>query len=329
VYGVDQAKRAQPGRAGVHALSLLSIPFNAAALTALGQGPRPLIELRRETGSPPQTTMRGHLRALAAEGVVAKTREKDFPGRVDYELTESGQDLLLVAKVLANWLADSPDGPTELGGNAAKNAIRALAEGWGTNIIRALATRPLTLTELDTVISGLSYPSLERRLGAMRTLRQIEPMQASSRGTPYTVTDWLRKSIAPLTAAARWERRRMRERAPAITNRDVEAAFLMALPLLRMPADASGSCRLAVRTLNSDEAGVIALVRDGTAASCGTRLDAKTDAWALGPSGSWLSAIIECDVASLEIGGRADLAGALVEGLHGELFGNLPVTQDN
>ena len=329
MYDRDSAKRAHPDRAGVHALSLLSTPFNAAAVAALGQGPRPLIELRRETGSPPQTTMRGHLRLLAAEGVVTKSREKDFPGRVDYELTESGRDLLLVAQVLARWLADSPEGPIELGSNAAKNAIRALAEGWGTNIIRALATRPLTLTELDTVISGLSYPSLERRLGAMRTLRQIEPLQVSSRGTPYAVTDWLRKSIAPLTAAARWERRRMRERAPAITSRDVEAAFLLTLPLLRMPPEASGTCRLAVSTLNGDQAGVIALVRDGTAASCGTRLDAKTDAWALGPSGSWLSAVIECDVASLEIGGRSDLAATLVEGLHRELFGSFAVTSEN
>jgi DNA-binding HxlR family transcriptional regulator len=314
-------KEAHPGRAGGQALSLLSTPFNASVVMALADGPRPLIDLRRETGSPPQTTMRGHLRALVAEGVVRKTRQKEFPGTVDYQLTDSGRDLLAVARILTGWLAASPEGPTELGSNAAKNAVRALVEGWSTSIVGALAVRPLTLTELDGVIAGLSYPSLERRLGAMRTVRQIEPLATSSRGTPYTATDWLRKAIAPLVAGARWERRRLRERAAAIASRDVEAAFLLTLPLLRMPAEALGSCRLAVQAVDSSQAGVIALVRNGTAACRGTRLDARADAWAHGSGGSWLSAVIERDVAGLEIGGRTDLARAVVERLHGELFG--------
>ena len=60
---------------------------------------------------------------------------------------------------------NAPEGPLALGSSTAKSAIKALVEGWGTNMIRALAARPLSLTELNGLISGLSYPSLERRLG--------------------------------------------------------------------------------------------------------------------------------------------------------------------
>jgi DNA-binding HxlR family transcriptional regulator len=321
IASTAQRKRTQPERAGARALSLLSIPFNASVVMALADGQTPLVDLRRETGSPPPTTMRGHLRTLVAAGVVEKIRHEGFPGSVDYELTDSGHDLLAVATVLTDWLAAAPEGPTELGSNAARNAIRALVGGWSTGIVRALAAQPLTQTELDRVIAGLSYPSLERRLGAMRTVRLIEPLASCSRGTPYAVTDWLRRAVAPLVAGARWERLRLRGQAPAVTNRDVEAAFLLTLPLLRMPTEASGSCRLAVRTPDSAEVGVIALVRDGTAASCGTRLDARTDAWARGPSESWAAAVIDRSVAGLEIGGRTELATTVVEGLRVELFG--------
>ncbi len=46
------------------------------------------------------------------------------------------------------------------------------------------------------VISSLSYPSLERRLAAMRLAGLIEARPGNGRGTPYAVTDWLRRGIA-------------------------------------------------------------------------------------------------------------------------------------
>lgn len=310
-------------RAGAQALGLLSMPLHIQVLKALAGGSKPLIELRREAGSPPQTTMRAHLRTLTETGVVSRQRQNDFPGSLDFELTAAGQELWTVAKILAVWLEAAPEARLPLGSNPAKQAVRALVDGWGTSMIRALAARPLTLTELDGLISGISYPSLERRLGAMRQAGQIERMQGKGRGTPYAVTDWLRQAIAPLGAAARWERLHVATATPPIKRLDAEAAFLLAIPLLDLPADVSGACRLAVEigTSNGDRlAGVLVEARDGRVVSCAAGVQGHADAWASGSAAAWLRAVIEGEAEQLEIGGDCQLGRALLDGLHGALF---------
>ncbi len=254
-------------------------------------------------------------------------RGGEFPGNVEYRLDDGGRDLVTVAAVVSAWLAASPEGPTAFGGTAAKSAIKALVEGWSTRMVRALAVRPLSLTELDSVIVPVSYPSLERRLGAMRLAGLVEPMPSRGRGTPYGVSDWLRRAVAPLAAAARWERRHLRAEAPPITNRDAEAAFLLTVPLLRLPADLSGPCRLAVRVGGGEQsalAGVVVSVREGRVEDCVTKLEGDVDAWALGTAAAWLSAVIERDASRLETGGDLRLATELAGGLHGTLFGLAP-----
>ena len=213
---------------------MLSTPINVYVLQALAEGPRSLVDLRRHAGSPPQTTMRGHLRTLAKTEVVVRRRQNDFPGSLDFELTPTGEELWLVAKVLRVWLRNAPEEPLALGSSAAKSAVKALVEGWGTSMVRALAARPLSLTELNGLINGLSYPSLERRLGAMRLAGQIQRTPGRGRGTPYAVTDWLRRAIGPLGVAARWERMHAPEATAPIRRLDAEAAFLLAIPLVRL-----------------------------------------------------------------------------------------------
>jgi DNA-binding HxlR family transcriptional regulator len=290
---------------------------------ALADESKSLADLRLELDSPPQTTMRAYLRTLTQTGVVEKRRRNDFPGNVEYELAEPGRELLAVVGVLVDWLARFPGMPTTLGSGAAKSAIKALVDGWSTSMVRALASRPLSLTELNSVIASISYPSLERRLAAMRLGGLVEPMASQGRGTPYAVSEWLRRAIAPLVAAARWERRCLCEEAPAVTNRDVEAAFLLALPLLRLPADLSGSFRLGVRMggERNAPAGVVALVRGGEVKTCETRLEARADAWAHGTTGAWFATVIERDPRCLELGGDVALAKRVVGALHEALFG--------
>jgi DNA-binding HxlR family transcriptional regulator len=313
-------------RAGTQALRLLSTPLNVHVLQALAEGPRSLMDLRREAGSPPQTTMRGHLRTLTETGVLIRRRQNDFPGSLDFELTDVGSELWGVARVLGAWLEAAPEGPLPLGSSSAKSAVRALVEGWGTSIVRALAARPLSLTELNGLISSLSYPSLERRLGAMRLAGQIERTPARGRGTPYAVTDWLRRSIAPLGAAARWERMNVATETVPIKRLDAEAAFLLAIPLLQLPQELSGTCRLAVEvgTSNGDRlAGVLVGVEEGRVTSCVASVQGHAEAWASGSPSTWLRAVIEQDAGRLEVGGDCDLARGLVDGLHGALFGIL------
>jgi DNA-binding HxlR family transcriptional regulator len=244
---------------------------------------------------------------------------------LECELTPSGQELLLVLGVLRRWLESADGGALALGGNEAKSAIKALADGWSTTMLRALSAAPLSLTELDRVINTLSYPSLERRLTAMRLVGLVEPRPGDGRGTPYGITEWQRLAVAPLAAAARWESRNLANQSAPIAPLDVETAFLLAIPCLRLGSGLPGSCRMAVEIGNGGGqrlAGVTVTVQgDGAISSCTTSLDGSTDSWAFGSPAAWLSAVIESDLAGLELGGARPLSRALLEGLHDALFG--------
>lgn len=311
-------------RAGAYALSLLSVPLNGHVLRALDEEPTSLMDLRRAVGSPPQTTMRGHLKTLSEIGVLDRIRRNDFPASVDYELAGPGRELLAVADVVQDWLTVSPDGPLSLGTVASKSAVKALVEGWSASIVRALAARPLSLTELNRLISGISYPSLERRLAAMRMAGQIEACPGQGKGTPYAVTRWLRQAIAPLAVAANWERRHTPAAASPIGRIDVESVFLLVIPTLGLPSDLSGSCRLAVEIRNGGSrhvAGVRVSVCEGRVVSCTSRLDGDAEAWVAGSISAWLSAVIEQETERLEIGGACGVTEAILQSLHGALFG--------
>lgn len=315
-------------RSGAHALLLLGTPLNFHVLQALEDGPKQQVDLRRATGSPAQTTLRAHLKELAEAGTIVKKRANRFPGTLEFELTAAGRDLLAVAATLERWLGSAPEGPLSLGTETGKAAVKALCNGWSTTMLRALATRPLSLTELDRIISAFNYPSLERRLAAMRLVGQVQARRGNGTGTPYAVTDWTRRAVGPLLAAIRWECRRVPERTPPPTRIDAEAAFLLAVPLLRLPADLSGSCRLAVELSNGRKhklAGVLVTVEDGRITGCATRLDGCPDAWTSGSFATWLTALLKADTKSLETGGDGALVRSLLDGLHLALF-DLPAT---
>lgn len=310
-------------RSGTRALGLLARPLNGAILHRLAEGPTRLIDLRRDCGSPAQTTLRAHLKELEALAVVAKQRRNRFPGTLDYELEPPGRELLSVLQALEHWLERAPDQPLAFGTPEAKAATKALIEGWSSTMLRALAAGPLSLTELDGVINGLNYPSLERRLAAMRLAGQVEARRGKGNGTPYSVTDWLRQGIAPLAAAARWERRHLPDDSAPVTRTDVEAAFLLTLPLLRLPAELSGACRMGVEIGNGQKrrlAGAMAYVDGTRVASCNVRLERDADAWATGSVAAWLQAVVRSDIEQLELGGDQRLARAVVKGLHATLF---------
>lgn len=310
-------------RSGAQTLALLASPLDVQILRVLSSGSRPQLELQRECGSPAQTTLRTQLKRLEAVGAIERRRHEGFPGIVDYELSDAGRGLLSVATVLERWLQSAPEGPIELGGSTAKAAITALVEGWSTRIMRALAAKPLTLTELDGVISAINYPSLQRRLGTMRLAGQVEARPGEGRGTPYGVTGWLRQGIAPLAAAARWERLHLGAESPPITSVDIEAAFLLAMPLVRLADPLSGSCRMAVEVGKVGRcrlAGVLVEADTGRIAACTTRLEGTADAWASGSQLAWLATVIQGDPSRLELGGDCGLARSLLKGLHEALI---------
>jgi DNA-binding HxlR family transcriptional regulator len=278
-----------------------------------------LAELRKATGLPAQTTLRGHLASLSELGALSKRPTQQMPYAVEHELTPMGRELLDVAGRLDAWLGKAPDGPISLEGGAAKGAIRALIDGWGSTMMWALAANPLSLTELDSAISELSYPALERRLSSMRIAGLVEAQKSAGSGTPYAVTDWARLGIGPLAAASHCELTYMGPDRSPVTGVDIEAAFLLATPLVGLPDQVAGSCQLEVEAspgLVPQSAGVQVTVERGRVVACVSRLESKPGAFAAGPAIRWFNAVTRGEVAKLRFGGERQIAEDVVWGLH-------------
>jgi len=297
------------------------VPLNVHVLTALQGEELSLMNLRRAVGSPPSTTMRVNLRNLIRTAILERDREDAFPGSVAYRLGPVGRELLSVAASADNWLANAPNGPMPLGSAGSKSAIKALLEGWSTTIVRALAAQPLALTELNRIIQNISYPSLERRLAAMKLAGLVAACPGRGRGTPYAGTDWLREAAGPLTASARWERRCAPvETVSPLLPLDVEAFFLLALPALEVDRTISGSCRLAVDFGGSNGhhrvAGAILTFEDGRFVSCNSRLGEDATGWVSGSVTAWLDAAVAGETQQVEIGGDCRIATEVLDALH-------------
>lgn len=306
-------------RAGGEALSLLGAPLNVHILKTLAEGPMELIDLRRAVGSPPQSTIRVYSRTLAELGILEQRRQRELAGSTLYELTPCGEALLKVGELLQEWLDESPGGSIELGSTSAKSTVGALVEGWSTNIIRALAAQPLSLTQLNRLIPKVSYPSLERRLAGLRLAHLVEPQPGDGRGTPYGVTRWLQRAVIPLAAAAGWERRFAPEKTTAIGRLDVEAAFLLAVPLMSLPDDLTGNCRLTVEVRGGSSplfAGVSVSIEEGRIVSCSSKLEGEAEGWASGSPMEWLRRMDGHPGEALEVGGDVGLVLTVTDALH-------------
>lgn len=307
-------------------LSLIAAPLSVPILQAHIDGPLRLPTLRERIGGAAQTTLRGQVGNLRGIGALERHVRGGMPYTVENELTAVGRGVLAVAAVVEAWLARAPQGSIILGSEPAKGALRALIGGWGSTMLRALAARPLSLTELSSVIKDHSYPALERRLSAMRAARQLEPYPGGDRGAkPYGVTEWTRQAVAPIAAAGRCECKYLAGSASPFTRLDIEAAFLLAVPLVDLDVTHSGSCLLAVDTGASASgkppadrlAGVNVEVEQGAIKACHSRLESDPSTWALGSTGVWIDAILDGRTDRLRIGGdQAKLVDELIGRLH-------------
>jgi DNA-binding HxlR family transcriptional regulator len=298
---------------------VLSTPLNFLILQALTERPMRLAELRKATGLPAQTTLRGHLASLNEIGLLVKRPTQKMPYAVENELTPMGHEMLTVADRLESWLSEAPDGPIALESSAARGAVKALVDGWGSTMMRALASSPLSLTELDSLIAELSYPALERRLSSMRIAGLVEPQPGRGAGTPYGVTEWARRGVAPLAAASHCERVHMGPRSAPVTPIDIEAAFLLATPLASLPAGVAGLCQLEVEAGPGgvqQPAGVQVTVEGGRVAACVSRLESGPNTFAAGPAQAWFRAVKDGDLSQLRFGGGRELPEDLVAGLY-------------
>lgn len=312
------------GSAGARALGLVAAPLNAQILDELARGARRSAELRRETGSPSQTTLRARIRQLNEVGAVAKRRLHPFPSVREHVLVNgAGTELRFVAATLASWLAAAPGDGMRLGGERAHAAVKALVDGWSTGILRALTERPLRPADLDAAVGTLSPTALERRLVALRDAGLVEVSGGAGGPASYRVTRWLREAAAPLVVAIRWERKHLPDSTPPVGPGDAEAGLLLAVPLLRLPTEVSGSCRLGVEFGDGSQrrlAGVTVEVEGGEVVGCGPRLDGEPTASASGPPAAWQRVTIEAHPDRLELTGETRLARAVLDGLNRTLF---------
>jgi DNA-binding HxlR family transcriptional regulator len=306
-------------RAGAQALSVLAAPLHVHTLKALKDGPMDLIDLRRAVGSPPQSTMRVYTRTLEKLDILERRRSNAFPATAQYAITPVGMSLLKVAAFLQEWLQAAPDGPILLGSVAAKSGTKALIGGWSSNIVRAVAARALSLTDLNMLIPKISYPTLERRLDAMRVSKLVAPQPGDGRGTPYGPTAWLRQAVVPLTSAASWERQFIPEPDAQIGRLDVEAAFLLSIPLMALDSGVTGKCRLSVELRGGSApafAGVVLGIDEGKVVSCTSRLEGDVHASASGSALAWMRQMNGGPPGQLEVSGNFPLAEAVTKALH-------------
>ncbi|HEU4737923.1 MAG TPA: winged helix-turn-helix transcriptional regulator [Solirubrobacterales bacterium] len=312
-------------RAGARVLGLFEGPLHAHVLRAHAEGPCRFPDLQDRVGWQPEATLRGAIRNLEECGGLVKKRVEGQGNAVSTSLGPAGRELLSVADALESWLYECPRKPIELDTNNAKVAVKALAGGWNSSLMRELGAGPRTLTELSTELPELSYSSLERRLGWMRTTGQIEALPKEPAGTPYVATDWLRRAITPLAMASRCERRHMTPSSP-ITDVEVETGFLLGLPMARLPDGSSGTCMVGMQTdgdPNQDPplAGVTVEVLEGRPVTWSASLEAAPPTWVVGSAEAWLDAMIGGRFEVLRIGGAdPDLAADLISGLRFALF---------
>jgi DNA-binding HxlR family transcriptional regulator len=310
-------------RAGAYVLSPFSTALHGLVLRALAHGPKRLADLRREIGGPAQTTLRGNIRNLVAIGALEKRRSNGRASLVDHALTPAGVELLFVADSIEAWLARAPQGSIRLESETGKAAVKALVGGWDSTMLRALAARPFSLTELDNLIAAFSYPALERRLGAMRFSGCAMAVAGNGGGTPYAVTDWLRQGMAPLLASVRCERRHMAKQTPPLTRIDVETILLLSVPLVAFAGDADGVAQLVVDAGENSagrSAGVRLAVRGGELAGCTSKLEPKPESWIRGSAADWLEALVTGDSGRLGVCGDRALTLDCVDAMHRALF---------
>lgn len=248
------------------------------------------------------------------------------PGRA-FRVSDGGREALFVAFVVERWLQNAPHGPVCIDGPVARGTVAAFAEGWSATVVHMLAREPMTLPELDSAIDGLGRRAIGRHLEAMQRAGQVESLATSGEAI-YALNDWARAGIAPLIASARLERRNPMEGMAPIDALDVDAGFRLSLPLLAMPRELSGVCRLG---LNLDETecsamtGVTARIEEGHVLACHDGLNRGANAWAAGTAADWLDTVIEPDTKRVRTGGDRWLSGALLDSLHKTLFG-VPVS---
>lgn len=81
--------------------------WTVLTINLLRDGPLRFSEIKRQIGGISQKVLTATLRELEMDGFVTRTVTPSIPPRVDYELTELGQDLQKPLDALGRWAVDN------------------------------------------------------------------------------------------------------------------------------------------------------------------------------------------------------------------------------
>jgi DNA-binding HxlR family transcriptional regulator len=270
--------------------------------------------------------MHNRLKDLVELGALDRRRTGSFPREGVYELTGDGERMLDLERTVVRWLADAPEGELRLGTPAAKRVIDTLVAGWNTSIVTSLAGHPNSLTELDRLVESVPYPSLERRVIALREAGLISVAEGVGPGTPYEATTWLRQAAAPLLAAAVAEHRS--STLSSLQAPEMRAVLLLAAPLVRLPSRSRGKLAVVVYPESTTEGepessapiGANLSIRKGRVVDFTMGIDEAAPNWALGTPSYWSDAALDGIVDRLRVGGVKPRLGLdLATGVHRNL----------
>jgi len=202
-------------------------------------GALPLIDLRRAG-----RVRRPDDAAQAPEGlttsVPVRMRQHEFPAVGHLRLTQSGSNCSRPPRS-SRLDRTSPKVRCRLA-DRRRRAQSIPSSSLDAKMLRALAAKPLSLPS-STFLSGVNYPALERRLGAMRLAGRSPRPLPEKRQHSDTRDSWLRQRL-PAVAAANWERCRAPSNREPLGRLDVEAIFLLAIPPSTCPRTAEGPAGL-------------------------------------------------------------------------------------
>lgn len=85
------------------AATIIAAKWNPQLLYALACGPKRFGELQKNVGGVNPRTLSARLDELECQGIITKKTYAEVPPRIEYTLTEKGQDLIPILECMIDW----------------------------------------------------------------------------------------------------------------------------------------------------------------------------------------------------------------------------------
>lgn len=303
-------------------LDLVGTGVSGPILAALSRRPlrtRNLTE--RIYGCAPRTVYR-HASRLADHGLVVREERSGVPSTVTYRLSDRGRELFR----LLNDQASHDLAKAAQGADAWWSSLALLGEMWSAGWVAALSTAAVSPTELSEITAGMSFHQVNRRVHLLRSRDILCESTHAGRGRRYRLSSSTRRQMGLVAGIGRWrERHGLVRKQHGLTAPETATALRVALPLVKLDVDAGAQIKLGV--VGAPEASEgrgsellqVKVGRDGCL-RCLEDSDRPADAWAVGTTDLWLSALVDGNRGRMRTGGDTELLDACLAQLRAVLW---------